>query len=283
MKNGMTAKSTQCVLVNNNSSVYQPLGAQSTASMNWFYPSLCVVIASNVCLVLALGTWFGVFFGAAYPEVVVHEKWKPTLCSIQAQNESRYTCCETSGHGCSSCYRDDPTCSSLHKSLQPGQSGSCCNGRYCCGMCCSTCRSCSSGKYGSSCSTYQCNCYCCSSVSDQAATVTCKQCYKPLLVVRFPLANSNTTFATSKFQKDCREDYSCVQKLFEQYSLNTTGTCYYNPANPNGDDVKWSTAYSAGPMVGVGIVSAWLLLTICCGCLSFVACVFSVVQNFNDY
>jgi hypothetical protein len=188
-----------------------------------------------VCFAVSAALWLGLFFGLNYPEIVVHDTYKSTHCTVVNSTMQMRYCCEKTC-ACTECINSNlPTCSSMlsaanNKSVYDCQSsingscpvvGGCCSGPKCCSQCCSTCKSCSGGK----CSTYSCNCRCCSSVKSEFCQVTCPLCYSVEVVVEYmyPVSGSQNV-STSR-------NVSSIFDVSNETSwtdVNSTGTDFSN-------------------------------------------------------
>lgn len=225
-----------------------------------------------ICMVVFGGTWFGIFFGINYPQIVVKNSYRKVNCHVSNHTIVNYTCCQTNCW-CNEC-DSDLFCSQVPQNFRiPGFSTSCCGGP----SCCRHCTSCTdSGEKRT------CRRYCCSSVFSRQCTINCHQCYKAQATVQFISQTKIQQLVETTITKDCKRDYSCIENYFHQHPItprtNSTTqqnsveqqdlvlgeTCYHNPKIPT--EAKFDVDFTRkgiGLLISFTILFALAILMVC--------------------
>jgi hypothetical protein len=228
-----------------------------------------------ILLFLALGLFFGIFFGLGYPEIKRAE-YISTDCTIDDKTILSKYCCYKECSNCNRAKALAPRCTNLMSqwnSLSPQAcanavatnsslenvcpindlKGECNDGPYCCSTCCDPC-----------CSNCSCSCYCCSSTDRHSCQIKCPVCYSVVLTVilqkrdkwsYIPIITNITT--------EFRENLNGAEQFLAKYPISYTVQCFYNPKDPF--QALLNVNYAVKTWIGVAITFLFITIVLMYG------------------
>ncbi len=231
-------------------------------------------LVSAIIALILFFVWLGIYVGLNVPEINVNQNYISTNCTAVEAFDNMYKCCTKRCEGCTTCAKQE-TCAAVQYSAAYNSTTPCCGGSYCCKTCCSKCTRCTKKP----CSYYDCNCYCCVSTADQYCNMECKSCWKPS--IEFVYTIKDGTMKKTNVSASCDSDYGCVSSFLQNYKLNVSYNCYYNPSDTS-QVVFYNgiTSWKTGVMWSFAAEAMILAVLAClCGVWSTWSLGFSVYRN----
>jgi hypothetical protein len=236
----------------------------------------------TILLLIALGLFFGIFFGLGYPEIKRAE-YISTYCTIDDKTILSKYCCYKECSSCGTANALAPKCTDLMSqwnSLSPEKcasavltnsslanvcpisdlKGECNDGYYCCSECCSTC--CDSSDTGGGC--HSCNCTCCASTARHSCQIKCPVCYSVVLTVILQKRDKwSYTPIITNITTEFREKLNGAEQFLAKYHISSTVQCFYNSRNPF--QALLNIDFATKTWVAVGITASFLTILLMYG------------------
>jgi len=161
---------------------------------------------------------------------------------------------------------------------------SCCNGYYCCEVCCETCVFCSTNENGEQeCRNGKCNCKCCREVQQRACEWQCSQCYSPFRTISYPIDANNRIVIRE--ETDCGSDQECRDDFYYALVEGSQHNVWYNPEKKT--DYVFSVQHAWWKWLITGLLSvppvllSYMTFVTCFSCLMCM-CWASALVSFTD-